>query len=302
MVLDRLGDSQGAKAALQAAVRSNPEDSLARMLLGRLLLNQDQAAAARTELERACQIDPQSINARYALYQAQTKLGDQAAAEKTLAAFRELKKREKSAMDVEDIRYDDERDLRRFTAGFHTAVASQLLPRGAEDAAEAHLLQAVRVDPAETQAREMLASLYLRQRRLADARPVLAQLVALQPRDTAARLNFATVLLQLRDPAAVPELQRVLELDPRNPPALHNLARFYLATRQQLPEALSLCQRLIAIQPAAVNFDLLGWACYANHRTNDALAASAQAVEKDPSNPDYRQRYERLKQAAGANR
>jgi len=58
-----------------------------------------------------------------------------------------------------------------------------------------------------------------------------------------------------------------LELDPKQPGALGNLARFYLSSRQDLPEALGLCRRLVDSQPTAASYDLLGWACYANGLT-----------------------------------
>lgn len=300
MVLDRLGNGADALAALEKAIQTNPDDSLARLLLGRMLLSQGKAAAAKVELERACQLDAQSANAYYALFQCQTQIGDQEAAKKTLQTFRELKKQEKSAMDVEETHDNEERDLRAYTAEFHVNVAGQLLREGQESLAEEHLRQALRIAPKDTQALEILAGFYIKKGRHGDARPLLVSLADIRPRDTATRLNLGTVLLQLKDPDAIPELKRVLELDPQQPQALNNIARYYLSRRQQLPEALVLCQRLVAVQPSAFNFDLLGWAYYANGRTNDALAASAQAVEKEPGNAVFRQRYDRLKQVAGA--
>ena len=109
------------------------------------------------------------------------------------------------------------------------------------------------------------------------------------------RLNLGTLLLELKDyPAAVAAWKRVLELDPRQPQALGNLARFYLNARRELPEALKLSRRLAELQPTAASYDLLGWASYANGLTNEARAAAGQAVEREPANPVYRARYQKL--------
>jgi len=107
------------------------------------------------------------------------------------------------------------------------------------------------------------------------------------------------LLLQLKDPAGETELKRILELDSNQAQALHNLARYYLSNGRQLAEALTLCQRLVQVQSSAATYDLLGWAFYANGRTNEALTASAQAVARDPTNAVYRQRHDRLQQMAG---
>ena len=115
------------------------------------------------------------------------------------------------------------------------------------------------------------------------------------PARAAYRVNLATLLLQLREaPQAVAELQKALELDPKQPEALANLARFYLASRQNAPEALSLCQRLVAAQPMAPSYDLLGWALYVNGQTRDALDALTNAIRLEPDNPAYRERARKL--------
>jgi tetratricopeptide (TPR) repeat protein len=109
------------------------------------------------------------------------------------------------------------------------------------------------------------------------------------------------VLLQLKDlPAAVKEFKRVLEINPKEPAALNNLARVYLGARRELPEALAMCQKLVASDPKSANYDLLGWALYVNGRTNEAIQAVATAVAQEPANARYQERYRRLRQPVGA--
>ncbi len=295
MILDRQGKQTAAKEAFANAIRLHPDDAAARLLMGKFLLDRGEVETACTELERACQLDPTLGNAHYALFQAQTRLGQAEAAQKTLRTFKSLKKEERSAMEEEDARYKNDPAMRAFTAGAHVEVGSLLLAQGRDALAEAHLRQAIAIAPQEPKAYELLGDLCLRKARFADAKPLLAQLVRLRPNDVGQGLNYGTVLLQLKDyPAAENQLKRVLQLDSKQPQTLYNLSRFYLSTRQQLPEALALCRRLLCVQSNAAAYDLLGWALYANGRTNDALTAAAQAVEKDPDNAVYRQRHERL--------
>lgn len=300
MVLDRLGDRAGALSAFEQAVAQAPEDAQAHLLLARMYLDQQRATDARVEAERACQLDAQSANARYLLYQTQAQLGSAEDAAKTLEQFRALKKSEPSAMDGTVSPAESEANLRVCAADFHAAIAGQLLGQGAESNAVAHLEQALRIAPSHVPAHELLANCYLRKGRWQEAKPILKEWVQLAPQELAAHLNLGTVLLQLKDPAGAEELRRALEIEPRQPQALNNLARFYLASRQQLPEALSLSQRLVALQPSGVSYDLLGWALFSNGKTNEALQAAAEAVSQDPANPTYRQRYERLKHVASS--
>ena len=51
------------------------------------------------------------------------------------------------------------------------------------------------------------------------------------------------------------------------------------------------------MESSAANYDLLAWACYANNQKQAALQAIAQAVERAPDNPVYRERLARLKAA-----
>jgi Flp pilus assembly protein TadD len=191
--------------------------------------------------------------------------------------------------------------MRTFAADFHEAMAILLLGQGQAARAEAHLRQVLRVAPAQPVGYQRLAAFYIHAGRLPEARELLTTLVSLQPNEASGHVNLATLLLQLREySAAVQELERALEISPKQPEALQNLALLYLNTRSRLPEALDLCQRLAVCQPKASSYDLLGWAFYANGRTNEALEASGKAVACEPDNAVYRERHRRLELVAGA--
>lgn len=298
MALDRLGERDAAREALATAVRVAPKNAAARLLLGRLLLDQGEVKEAETHLQQACQLDPQQGGAFYLLSQAQTRLGDLQAAGESLRTFQQLKRLEKTSLDGKDASYNDEKFMRVLAAGFHTEVAGAFLRLKQGPMAEAHLRQAVLLAPEEAGGHEMLAALLLQAGRLNEARAACETLVRLQPREANYRVNFGTILLRLKEyPKAVEELTGALELNPDQPQALNNLARYYLGAGREVAEALRLAQRLVKLQPTAANFDLLGWAFYANGQVQEARSAAAEAVQREPANATYRERARKLNTA-----
>jgi tetratricopeptide (TPR) repeat protein len=297
LVLDQLGDREGARKAFEQAVRSAPNDATALLLLGRHLLDAGEAREAVPHLERACQLDPELANGFYALFQAQSRLGDHDAAQKALKTFQRLRSKEKAELDAENAAGGNDMEMRTIAAAFHAEVAAWLLGQQQIEHAEAHLRQALRIAPDEPELHEMLVAFLVQAGRLPAAKAACEELVRMRPDHPDYRVNFGTVLLQLNEhAAAVDELKRALELDPSQVEALHNLTRFYLGTQQELPEALALARRLVAVDPDAKNHDLLAWALFANGHAEEARAASGKAVQLDPGNSVYQQRLKRLEQ------
>ena len=300
MALDRLGDSKGAEEALSRELQRNPADAEAGFLLGRVLLDQGRTREAIARLEKACQSDPDSANGYYVLFQAQTSAGETAAAQKSLQHFQELKQREKSGMDAVEAKQSDEQKLRKCAAEFHNGMAVVLQREGQTTQAEVHLRQAILVAPDQPLAYQRLAALCMQAGRLREAEGFYATLERLQPNESGYQVNRGTLLLQLKDyPSARREFETVLRTHPDQPEALNNLARLYLSARQQLPDALLFSRRLVASQPTAAHYDLLGWALYLNGQTNEALTACDQAIRRDPGNSAYQERRRRLQQALG---
>ncbi len=295
MALDRLGDREGARRALEVAITQAPGDAAARLVLGRLLLDSGEAAEAAVQLGKACELDPNLAGAFYALAQAQTRLNDLDGSARSLDTFKRLKERERSELDSRNTAYDDARFMRTLAAGFHVEIAGLLARQQQWPGAEAHLRQAIAIAPTESTAYERLGAMLLKAGRLVEARDLYEGRTRSRPDDAAGWLNLGTVRLQLRDPSAgVSALKRALELDPNQPAALNNLARFYLGSRQELPEALALARRLVTVQPSAASYDLLGWALYANGNPDEARGAATRAVELAPTNQVFRERLQRL--------
>ncbi len=298
MVLDRLGDRAGAREAFETALVLNPGDATGRLLLGRLLLDQGQGKEAALHLEKATELDPKLAGAHYALSQARKQLGDAEGSLRALKTYKELREQEKEALDAQNAALDNEKGMRVLASGFHTELAGYWLQHYQAAVAEKHLLQAMRIAPGEPRAYEILSAVRIQSGRLTEARAVCEDMVRLWPERVTYRVNLGALLLQLREPErGVEQFKQALVLDPNQPMALANLARYYLNTRQNLPEALVLCRRLVEVDPGAAHYDLLGWACFANGQVDAAREAAAQAVERDPTNAVYRERHQKLMRA-----
>ncbi len=302
MVLDRMGDAQGAQAAFNSAVEQAPGDAHGWLLRGKAFLDAGKYAEAVADLEKAVRLDPDLDNAYYPLFQAQSKQGNQEAAQKALKRFRELKQAEKASNGTMTERPTELNDpaAREVACSVHKARAGQLLREGKTASAEEHVRQGLKLSPRDPEFHEMLAQVCVQQQRLTEAQTHLEEVVRLRPAAAGARANLGTLLLGMKDYTnAVRELKRGLELDPKNPEILHNLARYQLTSRSDLPEALMLSRRLVEVDPSAASYDLLGWACYSNGKTNEAIAASQAAVQKDPGNALYASRLQRLRKLVG---
>jgi protein O-GlcNAc transferase len=297
MVLDQLGDYEGARKAFSANLDLAPADATGQLMLGRLLLDHGDAKEAISHLEKASQLDATSENGFYVLWQAQIKIGHDAAARETLKTFQRLRERAKENLAAQDAAYDNDQEIRHVAAGFHTDAAVFFFQHNRQDLAEAHLKQATHVAPQEVSVYETLAGFYMKTGALASARGVYENLTRLRPNQAIYRVRLGSLLMRLKDDgAAVEEFKKALELDPNQIEALSHLAQIHLRARRELPEALILCRRCVSLQPTAANYDLLAQACFLNGQGGEARGASAKAMQLDPGAAVYREHNQRFNQ------
>ncbi len=298
MALAHSGDHDNAQKEYELELEHYPNDSLCRFLLGQTLLQKKEFEAAEKHLLEACRLDPQSVNAFYALTQVQTRLGKRDEAKKTLTKFRELKKDDKAEMAREILTRDDEQKLRRLCSSIHHDAAIFYASEEQWPLAEKHLRKAIRIDPKAVKSRENLASFLFGAGRLQEAAEIYEELAKLKPKNADILLDLGTMYAQIGDfKLASARMEKAMELNPHMPEAMNNLARMHLANGHDRKRALELAQRLATHYPSPRNYDLLAWAYYANGRVDMALEACASAIELDPDNPRLRERYNKLRNA-----
>lgn len=295
-LLSRIGESENARKSYISAIRTDPDNYMPFLLLGQSLVKEGLYEEALGHLEKAYKLAPEESPVRYALWRVQMRLGQQDEAEKHRSVFETLKQKDMEAADKVNAERNNEEEMRGLGASFHLKMARFYLKQKDETMAENHFRQAVSVAPQLAAAHHLLATFYLHRNRPLQAKASLEQLVRLHPNQVGYRTDLGTLLLQMKDFAAgVKELLRALALDPDQPQALHNLARFYLGQGENPAAALSLCQRLVQKNPNARNYDLFAWACFANGRVAEAVSAADEAVRRAPNNPAYKTRLRKLK-------
>jgi tetratricopeptide (TPR) repeat protein len=165
-----------------------------------------------------------------------------------------------------------------------TMQAFELAGRNEPAAALAVLERAERADRGVTQVHFLKGTLLGTLERYAEAARALERAVELNPRYVPARLKLALAYLRLGQPdRAERGLRLVLDDEPRNVRALHNLAAIAYS-RGDLARAEDLERQAIAIDPGYYEaWNTLGAIYVVLKRPADALAALDKATSLDPS-------------------
>ncbi len=195
-------------AEYKKAVAANPGDAVARANLGTVLYDRGDLEGAAEQYRQAVRLDPDSAGYRHDLGQILLELGSPGEATALLQAAVELNPRLKDA---------------------HLKLAEIHLRAGRFNEAAEHCRGVIAVDPLHRKARVQLAMSLFRLGRRGEAISELGRLMDDHPpEDPAERLQLATMLAQLGDPArAMRHFTAVAESDA--PAAVRAQARAALA-------------------------------------------------------------------------
>jgi predicted Zn-dependent protease len=189
------GDPSAAHAILAPLVAAHPNWAAGHCELGLTLGALGRGEEAVLSLKRATALNPDLADAWRALADHLSAMGDELAADAARGRF--LKASTK-----------DPRLL-----GAAAALCENQIPE-AESLLRAHLKE----HPTDIAAIRMFAEVAARLGRYRDAENLLARCLELAPSFHSARHNYAVVLFrQARPAAALPEVERLLSVDPRNP-------------------------------------------------------------------------------------
>ena len=170
------------------------------------------------------------------------------------------------------------------TLKYNTAVDdfnAGKLPQATEEIKD--YLKGVPKDPA---AHRLLANVYLKQNRVADAIPEMEQVVKLDPKDQDTRDNLGIAYLQAEQyDKAVPFYKAAVARKPKDA----ETAYYYglaLSQSGHPDEAVPVLQQAVALRPTASAYAQLGNALNQGGKTTEAAAAFEAGAGLDPKDPE----------------
>ena len=263
----RKGDREAALSDIQHAISIDSNRSAYHTTLALLVGASQQpsdANHARTELEKAVQLDPANSTARIALAALLAKSGDRAGAEQQLQnAIQQTPKAVQLRAALAGL-YVEQKDEAR---------AQQVLESAASDL------------PDDESAVSLLKDYDLRSNRVDAAKNTYAQLAHNHPKSVPIRIAYAQILLQSGDvPGAKSIVDELSKTDSRNP-QVELLNGFLLMQAGKNEEANSLMQKATRNSPDNVALQLmLGRTAATKGDLNTSESAFHAAARLDPSN------------------
>ncbi len=272
-ILLSTGDTEQASALASKLVTAKPEVVQYRLLAAKALVAGKRVSAARSHINKALELEPQSPavqGANVALLFAEGR-SDQA-----VAAARSFQQRNPKLPSASWM------------------LAEVLERQGDKPGSQAAAQQAVMAAPAPDAALRLL-SLLGRQGNTAGANQFASAWLVKYPNDALFTGQAAVWFDTLGETAKAGSLyRRSLELSPNNPVALNNMA-FYMLKNQEAKQALPLVQRAVAQAPEVASFhDTLARVQLALGNQQQALAAQLKAIDLSPRSDDLRLELSRI--------
>ncbi len=262
------GELQRAEPELTRLAAEYPKSAAVHVQKGMLLGRKKDMVGARKEFEQALTLDPNSVEALGGLVALDlaTKQPDAARARLTDRVGR-----------------DDASPAVLMLAARTQAATGDLA------GSEQLLRRVLQKDASYLPAYAALGQVYLRQRKLDAALTEFEAMAQKDPKPVAA-LTLSGIILQAqgKDADAKARFERVMQVDPTAPVAANNLAWIYAESGGNLDIALQLAQTAQRGLPDSpeVN-DTLGFIYYKKNLYSLAIPPLKSSVDKDPSSPMY---------------
>lgn len=289
------GRPKEAIKALEKEIQISPDSDFAYFLLGQTHLQQKEYQKAQEYYEMAIKIYPAYTNAYYGLASVCAKLGDHDKAKEYSESFKKLKARERKHLKGRKIKYDDFVETQKSAAMTYINVGRMYRENGKLTKAEELLKQAVGFDPENIVCYLELATLYQISKQPAKALQMYKKIRSIQPESAVPYLVIGILSSHLkRYDDSEEAFRKLITLVPQKSDGYRELARLYLKTGQNLPEAQSLAEKAVALEANANNYFVLSWAYYTNGDFVNALPAIRQAIQLDPDNQQYQLLYKQI--------
>jgi len=292
-VLMMCGRHEEAVEELEKAIEIDPQSSFALFLLGQAYFQQGEYEAAKKYYEAAVKIKPDYANAYYGLTTVCTKLGDRDQAKAYSATFKALKAEARKGLKGRKVEYDDFGETQKEAAITYINIGRAYRENGELPKAEELLKHAAGLDPNNIVSYMELGSLYQAVGQPAKAIEMYRRISEIQPKAAISYLVIGMLSGQLkRYDDSEEAFRKVIALTPGQSDGYRELARLYLKTRKDLPQARQLAGKALSLKGSAENYFVFAWACDENGDRADALAAVKRAMALDPENEQYRRLYQ----------
>ncbi len=281
---------------LEKDIQISPRSSFNYFLLGQLYLRQKEYEKARNNYEKAIEIQPNNTNAYYGLFTLSARLKQQTKANEYMAIFKKLKAEDMKILKDRNELVDDLIDMRKGAVETYLLAGQMYQAERNYQKAEELLKRATTLDPNNILCLERLASLYLTGNRLTNAIPLYKKISEIEPKDPLCYLNIGILSMRLKQLDNAEEaFRKVIEVAPGFSSGYCELAQLYLKTGRGFPEARELAEKAVALEPSALNYFVLSWACDMNGDSENAIKAIVRAIQLEPTNLKYRNVYEHIK-------
>ncbi len=254
-----------AAAEVATLVRNAPDNPDVRALNGTVLLRKKDSTGARREFEQALAAAPGNLDALGGLAVLDTQAGQ---------------------LERARARVDARLAVEPKNPGLLVLASRIDFQGGNYQAGEAKLRNVVEFAPATLEAYSLLGNLYVKQKRLDEARHEFETLAARQTKPVGAHTVLGMILqMQKKPDEAIKAYGEALRLDPSAPVAANNTAYLYAQRGENLDQALALARAAATRLPdEPMITDTVGWVYYKKQQPALAVLELEKTVAKAPDN------------------
>lgn len=296
LALMGLGKQKEAIEELEKDIQITPNPVFSYFMLGQGFLQEKEYEKAKKHYEKAIELAPSYTNAYYGLFTVCTRLKQRDKAQEYLAIFRKLKTEDMKILKDRNDAVDDLVNMQKGAAETYMHAGQMYRAKGNLQRAEELLTRSVTLDPNNIMSLERLASLYQMIDRIPNALRLYKKINEIEPENPLCYLNIGVLSARLKQFTGAEEaFSKAIALAPKSSTGYRELAQLYLRRGKRLPEARELAEKAVALEPIAINYFVLSWACDVNGDSINGLKAIEQAIQLEPNNLKYKKIYEHIK-------
>lgn len=294
MSLERLNKPDEALEAFQTCYQVTPDELSSLYYAANLLYDKgelDEALKRVESLRSKTDIFSEPI---YLQAQIARKKGDMEAAKAFMAEFQNKRKEENTAFD-EIPRLSDDASARRAAVSTHFDLAQLLFQLKKNTEALAQLDKAIALAPDDMDARLSAVNLAVEHEQEGFVEKQLRWLTKQNPDNGVYAYRLGVLLgKQKRYAESEPYMERAANLMPDQANVLRGLVDCMIQLKRNPKVIVSLTQNMVELDPSAISYDLLSRVYYITGHLDKSIEAMSQAMNLDPENPLYKQRYQAL--------